>query len=149
MSSKPQPAPSPKPVTLPALRKQTAAEPAKRINGKFAPGYSGNPGGDGGRVRRTLNLSLLKELQRSFDRGGRKAIEKVMKNNPAMYLKMLVLLVPRELEVQHSGTIKQMTDEQLETAIEALQALIAAGANAKVINAKALPDGTPTAQERK
>jgi len=112
-------------------------------------GVPGNPGAEPGRVRRSLNLAVMQGLLAAYQRGGQAAIDKVMKNNPAMFLKMLVLLVPRELEIQHSGTIKQMTDEQLEAAIEALQALIAAGANAKVINAKALPDGTPTAQERK
>jgi hypothetical protein len=78
----------------------------------------------------------MRELQLAFNRGGRKAIDKVMKQSPAMFLKMLVLLVPRELDVQHSGSIKAMTDEQLETAIEALQQMIA-GAGAKVINAVA------------
>ena len=36
-----------------------------------------------------------------------------------MFLKLLVLLVPRELEVSHSGGVKAMTDEQIEAAIEA------------------------------
>lgn len=106
------------------------------------PGYSGNPAGispDAGRLRRALNVATIRELQLAFNRGGRKAIDKVMKNNPAMFLKMLVLLVPRELEVTHSGSIKAMSDEQLEAAIEALQSMIAAGAGAKVINAVAEP----------
>jgi hypothetical protein len=112
-------------------------------------GSAGNPGAEPSRVRRSLNLATMQGLARAFDRGGQAAIDKVMKNNPAMFLKMLVLLVPRELEIQHSGSIKQMSDEQLEFAIEQLQRLMEAGANAKVINAKALVDGTQTAQERK
>ena len=67
-----------------------------RINGKFAPGYSGNPGGDAGRARRELNRLTIEEMTNAFRRGGVQAINKVMKNNPAMFLKMLVLLVPRE-----------------------------------------------------
>ena len=50
----------------------------------------------------------------AFTRGGRKAIDKVMKNNPAIFLKLLVLLVPREMKVEHAGGVKAMTDEQLE-----------------------------------
>ena len=80
----------------------------------------------------------------AFRRGGAKAIDKVMRTQPAVFLKLLVLLVPRELEVTHSGGVKSMTDEELEAGIEALKALIAArdaGSQAKVIEAEpvALP----------
>ena len=75
-----------------------------------------------------------------FKRNGKRVIAAVSKNNPAMFLNMLVLLVPRELEVMHSGGVKAMTDEQLERSIEVLKDLIAkrdAAANAKVIEAEA------------
>jgi hypothetical protein len=76
----------------------------------------------------------------AFRRGGRKAIEKVMRNQPAVFLKLLVLLVPREMKLEHSGGVKAMTDEQLERSLEVLNELIAqrdAGANAKVIEGEA------------
>ena len=79
-------------------------------------------------------------MHAAFRQGGREAIEKVMRNQPAVFLKLLVLLVPREMKVEHSGGVKAMTDEQIERAIEAIEELIAkreAGANAKVI------DGVP------
>src|SRR5262245_44111223 len=103
-----------------------------RINGRFAPGYSGNPGGSPDRARKALNAETIAELHRAFRIGGRQAINKVMRNNPAMFLKML-----REMEVTHSGGIKAMSDEQIERAIEAIEELIAkrqAGADAKVID---------------
>ena len=78
-------------------------------------------------------------MHEAFKVGGRKAIDKVMVNAPAQFLKMLVLLVPRELEVTHSGGVKGMSDEQLERGIEALEALMArraAGDGAKVIDAE-------------
>jgi hypothetical protein len=61
-----------------------------------------------------------------------------MRTQPAAFLKLLVLLVPREMKVEHSGGVKAMSDEQLEAGIEAIQAMLAArdaGANAKVIEA--------------
>ena len=36
-----------------------------------------------------------------------------MKTQPAAFLKLLVLLVPREMEVSHKGGVKSMTDEEL------------------------------------
>jgi len=82
-------------------------------------------------------------MHAAFRVGGRAAIDKVMKNNPAVFLKLLVLLVPRELEVTHSRSLKQMSDEQLvEQGIEAIQAMLAArdaGSGAKVIEALPAP----------
>ena len=110
-----------------------------RINGRFAPGHSGNPGGSPEAARKALNKSTLLEMHRAFNIGGRKAIEKVMRQQPAVFLKLLVLLVPRELQVEHSGGVKAMSDEELEQAIEAIQTMLAARASeaAKVIEGSA------------
>ena len=73
-----------------------------------------------------------------------------MKTQPAAFLKLLVLLVPREMEVSHKGGVKSMTDEELERGIEVIQSMLAARdarANAKVIEASpeipALPAPAP------
>ena len=54
---------------------------------------------------------------------------------PATYLKILALLVPREHKVEHSNAIKELTDDQLEQAIAAIKESLAAraGETAKVI----------------
>ena len=64
-------------------------------------------------------------MHAAFREGGKAAIDKVMRQSPAIFLKLLVLLVPRELEVTHTGGVKAMTDEQLEQGIEAIQAMLA------------------------
>src|SRR5262245_47141845 len=81
-----------------------------RINGRFAPGYSGNPGGSPDRARKALNAA--------FRIGGRQAINEVMRNQPAVFLKLVILLVPREMKLEHSGGVKAMSDEQIERSIE-------------------------------
>jgi hypothetical protein len=43
-------------------------------------------------------------------------------------LKLLVLLVPREMRVEQSGGVKSMTDEQIEQAIDAIRTMLAARA---------------------
>jgi hypothetical protein len=50
------------------------------------------------------------------------------------------MLVPKEMKVEHSRGVKEMTDEQLERGIELIKELLAkreAGANAKVIEGEA------------
>ena len=51
-------------------------------------------------------------------------------------MKICALLVPREMKVEHSDAIKGLTDEQLEEAIAAIKASLAAraGEAAKVID---------------
>src|SRR3954451_21800276 len=81
-------------------------------------------------------------MHAAFNRGGRKAINAVMNKRPEIFLKLLVLLVPRELEVTHSGGVKAMSDQQLEDGIAAIKAMLAArdaGESAKVVEGVALP----------
>ena len=111
-------------------------QPKRKPNGQYLEGYSGNAGFSGNRARKELNADTIRELHKAFRRGGAHAINRVMRTNPAMFLKLLVLLVPRELQVEHSGGVKAMTDEQLERGIELIREMIAkrdAAANAKLI----------------
>jgi hypothetical protein len=111
----------------------------KRINGKFAPGWSGNPGGSLEATRRSFNKDFLLALAADFKKHGAAAIEKVRKQQPAAYMKICALLVPRETKVEHSGGVKAMSDEEIEQAIELIQTMLAAraGEAAKVIEGEA------------
>ena len=92
----------------------------------FERGRSGNPAGGpvGSRHRQQLNGEFIAALLRDFRHGGPAAIAKVRKNQPAAYCKLLTLLCPRDVKVEHSGGVKAMTDEQLEAGIEAIQAML-------------------------
>src|SRR5262245_37958229 len=112
----------------------------RTANGQFAKGSSGNLGGNAQRTRHALNSDTIREIHLAYRRGGRKAIEKVMRNQPAVFLKLLVLLVPSEMKVEQSGGVKAMTTEQIERGIELVKELIAkrdAAASAKVIEGTA------------
>jgi hypothetical protein len=99
-----------------------------------------DPGGSLEATRRSFNKDFLLALAADFKRHGPEAIAKVRKQQPAAYMKICALLVPREMKVEHSGGVKAMSDEELEAAIEFIKAMIAqrdAGANAKVIEGEA------------
>ena len=80
-------------------------------------------------------------MHAGFRQGGREAIDKVMRTQPAVFLKLLVLLVPREMKMEHRGGVKGMTEEQIVDAIEAIEGFLArrAGEKAKVIEGVAEP----------
>jgi hypothetical protein len=91
-------------------------------------------------TRRAFNKRFLVDLAEDWQQHGREVFKRVRRESPASYLKVCAMLVPKELQVEHSGGVKAMTDEQLERSIELLKEMIAkrdAGANAKVIEATA------------
>jgi hypothetical protein len=113
-----------------------------RINGRFAPGVSGNPGGSPEATRRAFNKRFLLDLAEDWQQHGREVFKRVRRESPASYLKVCAMLIPKELQVEHSGGVKAMSDEQLERSIELIKELLAkreAGANAKVIEGVAEP----------
>jgi hypothetical protein len=79
----------------------------RKPNGQFAKGVSGNLGGNAQRSRHALNADTIREMHAAFRQGGREAIDKVMKNQPAVFLKLLVLLVPREMAIETNRASKR------------------------------------------
>ena len=68
-----------------------------------------------------------------------------MKQQPAVFFKLLVLLVPRKMQIEDAGGVKAMTDEQIEQAIEAIQGMpeARAGDSPKVTDAVPEPVALP------
>jgi hypothetical protein len=102
-----------------------------------------NPGGSLEASRRSFNKDFLLALATDFKQHGASAIAKVRKQQPATYMKICALLVPREMRVEHSGGVKSLSDEELERGIEMITAMLAAreaGENAKVVEAVSVPE---------
>jgi hypothetical protein len=79
-----------------------------------------------------LNGEFIAALLRDFRHGGPKAIERVRRTQPAAYLKILALLVPREHKVEHSNVIKSLSDQELEAMIEYLKTSLEAQAGGSI-----------------
>jgi hypothetical protein len=105
-----------------------------RINGRFAPGYSGNAGGSPDAVRRVVNKAFLQDMAIAWRKHGAKALDRVAKEHPAAFCKMYTLIIPRQLTLEHSNAIKNLSDEALEAMIQHLEASLEAKAQgSKVI----------------
>src|SRR6516225_5361112 len=109
----------------------------------FKQGVSGNPHGNRHRTRHLLNQEFMQALLLHFRQHGKKAIEKVAREQPASYLKILGLLVPREHKVEHSNSLKNWTDEELEAGIDLVKQMLEsrAAASGAVIEGTAEPVG--------
>ena len=109
----------------------------------FQQGVSGNPHGNRHHTRHLLNQEFIQALLLHFREHGKKAIEKVAREQPASYLKILALLVPREHKVENSNVIKSLSDQELEAMIEYLKTSLEAQAGgSSVIEGTIEPEAT-------
>src|SRR5262245_44591023 len=97
-------------------------------------------------TRRRVNQAFLEALLEDFHAHGKEVIRRAGQESPATYMKVLAQLVPRELQVEQSGSvISKLSDEQLSAMISEIDrqmaelAKRAAGENAKLIEAVAEP----------
>src|SRR5262249_26112574 len=73
----------------------------------------------------TISFRLaISALLRDFRQGGPAAIAKVRKYQPAAYLKVCALVIPKEIKVEHCDVIKAQTGGHREGAWEALRELV-------------------------
>ena len=76
----------------------------------WQPGVSGNPAGRTRGSRNALSEEVICALLRDFRKHGEKAIARVRRDQPGVYLKVLALLIPRQDKLEHTNTIKTMRE---------------------------------------
>src|SRR5262245_56496654 len=111
-----------------------------RINGRFAKGFSGCPGGSPEATRRAFNKRFLLDLAEDWQRHGREVFKRVRRESPASYLKVCAMVaMPKEVKLEHKNRLGQLSDEELDQAIAMLEEMIArkAGDRATVIDSEA------------
>jgi len=82
--------------------------------------------------RNRLSEEVICALLRDFQQHGQKAIAKVRRDQPGVYLKVLALLIPREHKVEQSNVIKNLSDQELEDMVEYLKTSLEAQARGSV-----------------
>ena len=71
----------------------------------FKPGQSGNPKGREKGSKNHITKAFLEALTEDFLAHGKDVIERVRDERPEVYLKLVALLVPKDLDVKHSGDV--------------------------------------------
>lgn len=112
----------------------------ERDNGKFVTGKSGNVGGKPRETRNKLSGVFLRSLLSSFEKDGVSAIDKVIRTDPAAYLRVIASIIPKELEITNS--VEELTDDQLSEVIASLRSAISTGIVAQASGAKAIAEQT-------
>jgi hypothetical protein len=116
----------------------------------FKPASSGNPSADVYIARRRLNDAYARDLYDLWKEKGRAVLEQVAREQPAVIVKCLTLMMPKDLRVESThSVVGGLSDDQLHAMIHELQERITAkmsGENAKVISAEASPAPTTLPQ---
>ena len=114
------------------------------IGNPFLPGRAKTGGRQRG-VRNRLSHAFLTDLLEEWSEHGRETLEIARIERPVEFAKMVAGLCPKEFELEVSGSITAISDDELERFISYCRDQIAAGDNARVVDARAepTPDGEP------
>ena len=72
--------------------------PSRNSRGQFLQGFTGNPSGRPKGSRNRLGESFLEVLVDDFEAHGAEAIAECRLTNPAVYVRIIPSLLPKELE---------------------------------------------------
>jgi len=68
---------------------------------QFKKGHSGRPKG----AKNKLAKAYLKDLHEIYLDGGKEALKQVMQERPDGFLSLVARLLPKDLDVKHSGDV--------------------------------------------
>ena len=71
---------------------------------QFKAGNSGGPGRPKGSKNRIAE-SYLQDLYEHYLEEGKAAIKRVCEERPDVYIKLIAQLIPRDLDIKHSGDV--------------------------------------------
>ena|SRR6516164_3119226 len=85
--------------------------------------------------RDRIATALLEAIAKDFEAHGEQAVKICRLEEPTQYLRVVASLLPRELEVTHHNSLRDLTDDELEIFVAQLRAERA--------TAGSIDDGTP------
>ena len=92
------------------------------------PGETRNPGGKPVGTRNAVTKRFLEALAKDFEAGGKEAIEQARLTDPMGYMKALVALCPKEVDIKHTNALDEMSAEELAELLAKLDTALAAQA---------------------
>ena len=93
---------------------------------RFKPGQSGNPGGNP-YGRKVLEKRFIQDLLTTWEEGGIKALRDCRDKTPALYIKAVASLMPKQIEPETLNDISRSEVRALITALRALDPLEESG----------------------
>jgi hypothetical protein len=86
----------------PTGSKQASKAPSGRL-GRWGKGISGNPSGRPVGSRNRLAEGFLEAMRRDFEKNGEAAIEAMRNADPGGYVRSIVAILPKEMDLAGEG----------------------------------------------
>lgn len=93
----------------------------------WKPGESGNPAGKPNGARQRLGEAFLDAMHADFKEYGISAIVRVREDKPNQYLKVIAMILPKELHIKPEMAVDGLSDKLLMDMLTAIQGLLAKG----------------------
>jgi Family of unknown function (DUF5681) len=106
---------------------------------RFKPGQSGNPRGRPRGSRHKISEAFIADLLADYEKHGRQTLDRMRKEDPTAYIRMIASLVPKQIE-KASNPLEHFTNEELDQLEAYLQSVAndgAAQADEHVVNGAA------------
>lgn len=101
----------------------TNGKAGKTTDHHFKPGNPGKPPGS----KHRLSEAFVHALCEDFTANGATVVAAVRQNDPSTYLRVIAMIIPKEVEVKKSP-VEAMRDAELNSAIDYLRTVIAGSA---------------------
>jgi hypothetical protein len=92
---------------------------------RFKPGQSGNPRGRAVGTRQKLGEAFLTDMLEGWQKDGKRAIARVIRDRPHAFLQTMAALMPKELKID-TGPFEGLSDDDLTTILDVIRSALAA-----------------------
>jgi hypothetical protein len=100
---------------------------------RFVPGHNVRGGRSAG-SRNKLQVGFLRDLSEAWERDGVAALRIMCKEEPSKFVAVCAQLMPREVSVEVGGPLAEMSDEELQAALQSIRQLRVSAINGTAID---------------
>jgi hypothetical protein len=109
-----------------SLVEQTApAKPIAKTRSGFQKGVSGNPNGRPTAARQRFTQSFLTDLASTWQKQGKPCLDKLAKTDPATFVRVCASLIPKEVKLEASSPLSDLSEAELAALVSAAQRAVA------------------------
>jgi hypothetical protein len=104
---------------------QVVAKTKSYGNPGWKKGVSGNPNGRPTAARQRFTQSFLTDLASTWQKQGKPCLDKLAKTDPATFVRVCASLIPKEVKLEASSPLSDLSEAELAALVSAAQRAVA------------------------